>query len=272
MDLPGLRIAERRAANTLIAAFETCRLKSTPMPIRSVVDPAARELNAGNPHARIVWTQALWDEFERHFDLDEDRPIPGEPVYWVMLADTACTTDLKGSGLDIERFRRHLCAGLRGCSYLGMFDPGLHVYIHAGTGAPEPSGISWHMHLFVWGCSPEDMHGRFETMRLAEYNYRSINPDGEAVGWSTVNEDNIHRRFVYMGKTPRHAYSVGLQREKLRNRPDEAEFASYRRSLRPGERVTCFDVLRKHQLPELTVAGGQGVLLRRRALRAVSRQ
>jgi hypothetical protein len=272
MILPGLRKCELRAASLLRAAFETTRKNRLPIAARAIVDRAVRDLNAANPHARIVWTQALWDELVCRFKLDEEKIVPEEPFWWVILADTACIGNLNGAGINLESFRRHLCAGLRGLSYIGIIDPGLYAYLHSGTGITESQCISWHLHLFVWGATRAEMEARFKKMRAMTHNYRPINPESDACGWLPVNEKNIHPRACYLGKTPRYAYSVGLQRDEKRKRPDELELASYWRPLRPWERVTLFDVLRKVQLPELTVAGGEGVLLRRRALRNVARR
>ena len=269
----GVYPQERRAAGKLMQAFEEARNRHTiSRGDRLLVRGAASsDLNAANPFARIRWGNALWAEFVAYFNLAEGRPYPKVPLFWVTLADIGCFTAHDAKHISIAPFAIHLRAGLGGLSYVGMFDPAFYVNIAPGTNFAEHRGVNWHLHLFAWGESQKDFKARVAAMNASTDNYRPIVPGGQGAHYNNVTAETFAIKFRYMNKTPRKAYRVG--RAELRGSEGEVDFKFKQNKidLRPGERITLFHLLKGLRLDELTVAGGEGVALRRRALRQATR-
>jgi hypothetical protein len=269
--LEGLAAQERIAAKKLLEAFEK---SSSRRPItfldRQIIRPSeASELNAANPYARIVVGNALWSEFSKFFDLSESQPIPLVLMYWLTLVDIGCMTALDATNINVAGMIRHLRFGLEDLSYIGVMDPGLYANIQPGTNFSSRTGVNWHLHLFAWGKEPKAMKRWVKRMNKSRDNYRPIvpRPQGNGFDCRRITEENIARRFQYMCKTPRKAYRINVKKRTDAEGRTKVKYISSKSLLRPGEHVTLFHLLKKFSLDELTVAGGEGVEIRRRALR-----
>jgi hypothetical protein len=263
---------ERIAARNLKEAFEEARSRKTISQgdRRLVEKNKASDLNAANPFARILLGKHLWAEFERHFGLSDIRPLPDEPLYWVTLADVRCMTDLDQRNVDVADMNQGLRRGLKGLSYIGIMDLGLYANIQPGTRYCKRSCVSWHLHLFAWGETRREIKARAKRMNDLPNNYRPIipRPQGKGFDWSQVTAENIAWRFPYMCKTPRKAYRIGRLKDATGNEASNPLFRSNKSDLRPGQRITLFNLLKRHDLDDLLIAGGEGVAIRRRAIRA----
>ncbi len=267
-----LKCFEHIAARNLKEAFEEARSRnSISLGDRSRIEKVkASDLNAANPFARCLLGKHLWSEFESYFGLSDLKPIPDEPLYWVTLADLECITDLNQRNVDIAGMIRKLRYGLKGLSYVGIMDLGLYANIQPGTQYCSRKGVSWHLHLFAWGETRKEMKVRAKRMNELPDNYRPIIPRPEGVGfnWSQVTAANIAWRYPYMCKTPRKAYRIGRRKDAAGDVASNSLFKSNKSDLRPGQRITLFHLLKRHDLDDLLIAGGEGVAIRRRAIRA----
>lgn len=260
--LPGLWTQERLAIRNLQEAFEVARNGSSVSAFdRQIIRPSeANDLNAANPSARVLVGNALWSEFSDFFDLSDSHPIPEVPVFWLTLVDHECMSRLEDQDIDTPAFISRLRHGLQGLSYIGMMDPGLYANIQPGTSYPEKTGINWHLHLFAWGEDRKGIKARAKGLNELQDNYRPIIYGRQGFNWSQITEDNITRRFRYMWKTPRAAYRIG------------PTFIHRKSKLRPGQRITLFHLLKNLWLDDLLIAGGEGVAIRRRAIRCALNQ
>jgi hypothetical protein len=267
--LKGLEAQERQSAHKLMVAFEESRTKC---PVswfdRQLVQPSqADRLNAANPHARIKWGHALWTEFADHFDLTETDRIPNASLFWVTLLDIECFTKCDAMEIDLVAMKRRLRGGLRGLSYVGMFDPALYVDIAPGTIFAERRGVNWHLHLFVWGLTAKEIKTRCDKMNKEKSNaLKSIMPRGRGAHWRPVTSETLEIRFRYMLKWPQKEYRVGHRKNRKIDERRRRKYKHNKNDLRKGGYVTLFHLLTKLWLPELTVAGGEGASLRRTAL------
>ena len=271
--LRGLRTQECKAAKALFRSFKYAKNRETVSGSdRALVRPRmASDLNAANPFARSLWGNALWSEFASHFGLSEDQPTPEVPLFWVTVVDVACITALDARTADLAPIIRHLRSVLRGLSYLGLVDVALYANIAPGTNFDERTGLSWHLHLFVWGTTRKEMRSLARKWNSSEGNCRPIIADDKHPGFKVllVTEENFERCFRYMVKTPRKACRIGRTEGKGPDGNVEFRFRHGKSKLRHGERVKLFHALKDHTLDEFTVAGGEGVGIRRRALRRV---
>ena len=72
-----------------------------------------------------------------------------------------------------------------------------------------------------------------------------------------------------MFKWPRKAYRVGRKQTEASEGTIAVELVHSKSDLRPGQYVSLFHLLKRLSLDELLVAGGEGVEIRRRALRRI---
>lgn len=152
-------------------------------------------------------------------------------------------------------------------------DLGLYANIQPGTQYCSRKGVSWHLHLFAWGESRKEIKARAKRMNELPNNYRPIipRPQGRGFDWSQVTAANIEWRFPYMCKTPRKAYRIGRRKGAKGDDARDTSFRSNRSDLRAGQRITLFHLLKRHDLDDLLIAGGEGVAIRRRAIRAAEK-
>jgi hypothetical protein len=267
--LKRLEAQERKSAHKLMVAFEESRTKR---PVswfdRQLVQPSlADRLNAANAHARVRWGHALWTEFANHFELTETNRIPNVPLFWVTLLDVKCFTKCDATEIDLVAMKKLLRRGLRGLQYVGMFDPALYVDIAPGTIFVERRGVNWHLHLFVWGLTAEEIKARCEKMnKKGPHALTSIMPKGRGAHWMPVTPETLEIRFRYMVKWPQKEYRVGRRKKGKPGSHHRRKFKHNKNDLRKGGYVTLFHLLKKLWLPDLTVAGGEGSSLRRQTL------
>lgn len=268
----GLGEQEREAAWKLHWAFEVARNRHAISPWHRGVMSRSRssDLNAGNPYARIKWGDVLWSEFVSHFDLCEENPLPEIPLFWLTLVDIGCFTAHDAEQINLAAIIHKLRGGLGGLSYIGMIDAAYYTNIAPGTEFSERRGVNWHLHLFAWGETRKQIKARFATLNDSNDNYRPIIPEGLGADWKQVTEEMLPIRFRYMLKTPRKSYRIGRKELCDPEGRVDFKFMQNKSDLRPGERVTLFLLLKRFWLNELTVAGGEGVELRRRALRQIT--
>jgi hypothetical protein len=267
----GLAAQERKALRALHYAFSEARNRdSLSLADRQLI--RSRELNAAVPYARIRLGNSLWNGFNACFGLSESQPIPSEPMFYVTPVDIGCMTPLNASQVDLVKFIQHLRRGLRGLSYVGVVDVSLYAHISPGTNFADISGVSWHLHLFAWGETRSAIKSRAKALNAEIDNYRPILPRPEGLGfhWQEITEENYARLFRYMCKTPRKAYRIGCTNKTDDKGRTVIKFTQGKSELRPGQRVRLFNLLKQFSLNELIVAGGEGVELRRRALRSAS--
>lgn len=255
--VPGLRSQEREACKALCRAFDVARNHhQITLSDRSLA--RSRELNAAVPYARVELGNSLWREFLAHFALSEFQPIPSVPLFYVTPVDIGCMTALNASQVHLGTFVQQLRSGLRGLSYLGVADVSLYANISRGTNFADRSAVNWHLHLFAWGETREEFKARAKTLNDEANNYRPIIPRPGGIGfhWQQVTEHNYERLFRYMLKTPRKAYRIGRTEERNAEDRKVIRFTQGKSALRPGQRVTLFNLLKQFSLDQLIIAGG----------------
>jgi hypothetical protein len=126
---------ERLSNQELQLAFEKSRKRHTitRQDLDLLTSCSALDLCCVNHFARLRWSKAFCKEFEEFFDLDDQKPFPNQPLFFVTLTDVSCTTDHDSPWINIYDFKRKLQAGLRGLHYVGMVEPGLYVNVCPGT-------------------------------------------------------------------------------------------------------------------------------------------
>jgi len=224
------------------------------------------------PLARVRLGNALWSEFNNYFELSDAQPIPSVPLFYVTAVDISCMTAPSAAPVDLNVFVQKLRRGLRGLSYVGMVDVSLYANIQPGTNCADRSGVNWHLHLFAWGEERREFKARAKEANAEIKNYRPIisRPQGIGFHWQAVTEENYARLFRYTCKSPRKAYRIGRTDDIDHLDRKVVKFTQGKSKLRPGQRITLFHLLKNFSLDKLVVAGGEGVALRRRALRQLA--
>src|ERR1700730_5060394 len=144
----GFLSQEHRSKSNLNLAFQESKKRHTiTRQDRQLLDGSRRfYLGAVNQHSRILWAQAVCQEFENIFNLTDEDPFPDQHLFFATLTDARCVTSHDAKSVDIKNFKRRLRIGLAGLSYLGMIEPGYYVNVAPGTGWSKKRLVSWHMH------------------------------------------------------------------------------------------------------------------------------
>jgi hypothetical protein len=272
-----LKNSESSADFQLHQAFEEARNRNTvrlsDRQLRNV--EAGRALVAVNRDARIKWGQAVCQEFGDHFDLDEDRPYPDKQLFFVTLADWGCFTSVDEREVDVGQFIKHLRPGLRGLSYLGMLEPAYYVNIVPTAFSPSRRALFWHIHAICWGETADQISKRIAMLNKCG-RYRPIAQGIPAAHHKCIprsHQPTYHLavKFGYMLKSPRKAYRLYQADQETVDGDLIGAFKQKKAPLRPGERISLFHQLKDQYLDRLTLAGGDGVDILRRAKRQALR-
>jgi hypothetical protein len=266
MGLRVLRNQETIAERQLRAAFRRARnrrrVRVSPDIIRNT-----EELSAASPRSHRVWGNVLWSELKEELGPKESRP----ELFFVTLVDVACAT-LPYKRPDVSWMIDRYRSGLKGLNFIGVVEPALYTNIGPGTEFPYKRGLFWHIHAICWG-DRDQVTARLAKLRSHRFFFKPIVPGGHGVHYDSVSPDQLAGKFAYMLKTPTKVYRIYPRGFLVPGGGEETKFRQRStKDVRPGERLIYCHALHSLSLDRLTLAGGQGVEIRRRALRALGRR
>jgi hypothetical protein len=231
--------------------------------------------SAVNPHSRMLWGEAVWNEISRYFCDDPDEPDHNQRLYFVTLIDLKCVTKVDAQDVSIAYIIRRLRLGLRGLNYLAVIEPAFYVNMQAGVRFNGKRCLCWHLHAVVWGVSKKEIK---ERMRLLNRSgqYVALVPGRKGAQSKRVRQGTLPVVVGYMFKPPVNGYRVTRYDRERDGQPVfnedgevQAKFLQGKGELRPGQHIKLFHVMKGLSLDQLTVAGGQGVPLLARAKRQI---
>jgi hypothetical protein len=276
----GILSQEQRSDRQLHRAFQESRRR------HSIAHQDRQLLNAGsrrdlcsvNRFARIRWGQAVCQEFQDFFGLDDHHPFPKRQLFFVTLTQVSCCTPPDKNFVEIPRFNNLLRKGLVGLSYIGMVEPALYVNVAPGTRLRWKRAVSWHLHAICWGESRKKMQNRFGRLNK-EGVYRSIIDSQLGAHQKEIPSKflaNGKRTFLadklrYMLKSPRKAYRIYKTNRVTSDGEVVPCFRQKKSELRKGDRITLFHLMKRLYLDELAVAGADGTAMLRRIKKAAAR-
>ena len=270
-ELSEITQQERKLARLLQDAFQTARnghiISRTGR--RLTRKHACHQLWAVNEKARVAWGNAVCQQVESHFDIAYEHLHPDEPIYLVTLVDLACCTAIDAKSIDLNYIDEQLRYGLSSLSFIGMIEPALYVNIAPGTNVQTKTLVSWHLHAIAWGKSWREMSRLISRCNRMKRHYRPIARDFAGADVRTIKKDTLPQISAYILKSPTNSYRIANWYRKTRSGERRDGFRQNKGLLRPGERVTLFRLMKNMRLDELTMAGGEGVRLLRRAKRRV---
>jgi len=259
-----ISVNERVAESKLRSAFQEARNRhSVSRADMGLLHSSHRnELLSVNRHSRVRWGRAVCDELSGFF-CDPDGVEHNQPIFFVTLVDTSCTTSVTAADVDVDAIKTRLRSGLRGLSHVGMIEPAYYVNLQKGIFV-ERRCMSWHLHALVWGISKRELLRPLEVSG----RYVSIAPGLMAVDVREVQQGDLPTVEGYILKSPWSAYRVTkYDADKNGNILRDANgaprpfYLQGKSKLRPGERITLFHTLKPFYLDKLAVAGGEGTPL-----------
>jgi len=227
----------------------------------------ARYLLACNSYGRLLWAGAYCAELSECFDLDEDDRLLDESVHLLTITDTACCTTDESQEIPIRRFRERLRPRAAGLNYIGMIEPAYYVNVCKGARYKGRRVVSWHAHYIVWGIGSV----RLATL-VAGWNekevYRSVADGIPAAHCVVIRPADLPHTVCYTLKSPTHGYRL----RKIERITEDGEivfgFKQRKQTLRKGERIRLFHLMKNLYLDQMALAGGQGVAMLRRVKKA----
>jgi hypothetical protein len=260
---------EHQLAKHLSRAIQTARNGHTMSRAdrRLLKDHAAAQLLAVNEKARVAWGNAICLQIERHFDITDEHLHPGQPVYLLTLVDLACCTPPDGKSIDLDFIAAQLRHGLKGLSYVGMIEPAYYVNIAPGTNVQSKRLVSWHLHAVAWGKTQRRMRRLISRLNRMDGYYQPIANNRAGAHFRTIRKNTLPKTLAYILKSPTLSYRIASWYQLRRDGKRMYEFKQNKGRLRPGERVTLFNLMKHMRLDQLAMAGGEGNRLLRRATR-----
>jgi hypothetical protein len=226
-------------------------------------------LSAVSPRSRIRWGKLICEALSDHFHLGSDKLEPDQRIFFVTLCDRRCCTPDDAKNIDVPGFISLLVQGLQGLSYLGMLEPAYYVNVCDGLRIYGKRMVSWHVHLLAWGETREEMKKRIERL-----NREFLLPiaDGLAAGHQKcISKGRLASKIAYMLKAPQNGYRLAKINWVMPGGEIVPKFKQFKSKLRPGERLTLFQLMKDMRLDELAVAGGEGEDILRRVKRRLLR-
>jgi hypothetical protein len=270
------RSADRALRNAFIEAHR--RATITRLDSHLLTRSAAERLLAVNAYSRISVARALCEEIGGKLCSNEHWEHE-QPIFFATFIpkDGLVTADTRG--IDLRRIEERLRADLDGVSYVGAFEPGYYASLPSSGGGRGCQAICWHPHLLMWGVSADRVVSLLWKLRTSGH-YQAVVQELKPVHVEQVANGESPDVVAYLLKPPSHAYRVTRylwsdQDGEIRLKPDGTPrfYATHRRSeSRKGERLRVFHAMKHLSLDELLVAGGEGSVLRARALRKAINQ
>jgi hypothetical protein len=225
-----------------------------------------------------VWGEAVWNELAKFHCDDPDEPEHNRTLYFVTLIDVKCVTKVDVQDVPLPHIERRLRLGLRGLSYVAVIEPAFYVNMQAGVRFTGKRCLSWHLHAVVWGVSKIELAARIKMLNRTG-QYIPLLPGRKGAQKKRIRQGTLPGVFGYMLKPQVNGYRVTRYDRERNSQPviDEygevqAKFIQGKSQLRPGQHVELFHVMKGLSLDQLSIAGGQGVPLLKRAKRRFSLQ
>jgi hypothetical protein len=213
-----------------------------------------------NGKARIKWGTVFIQEVFNFFGVADDENGLLKPPFLVTLADKSHATKDLPQQINLSRIKRKLGAGLIGLSYIGMIEPGYYNVIYDELGNLRTNVVSWHGHFLVWGITEKQLAKHFARIKS---RFTPIMPGLCAVHKKIIPPDQFGHKLWYILKSPCKEYSIGQRRERD-EKTGAVRFKQNSRTIRPGNQVKLFHLMREMYLDQLAMAGGEGRELLRR--------
>jgi hypothetical protein len=265
----------RSADQALRNAFEEAHSRaSISRPDRLLLTHSAKDrLLAVNAYSRISVARALCEEIASKLCVNEYWEHE-QPVYFVTLIPKPgfVATDLRQ--FDLRGMKDSLRADLGGLSYVGAFEPGYYASLPSSGAGPGCQAICWHPHLLMWDVSTGQL-SRLVQKLVKTGHYRAVVTELKPIHAAQIVNGELPDVVTYLLKPPSHAYRVTRypwfdQDGEIRLDMDGTPrfyVEQHGSELRKGERLRVFHAMKHLGLDDLLVAGGEGSVLRARALR-----
>jgi hypothetical protein len=223
------------------------------MSLRPLRKESARLLDSHNGYSRARWFRRLAQLLCEQVGARPAKFVPATTVFFVTLVNREDLIKDDGGdefGLTRDRLdglKRRFGRMLFGLSYVGMLD--VTLYVSARTALRVPRAILPHGHFLVWGCEYEMID---DICRRINAETRPLLPYASAADWRPVTD--LLQVIWYIGKMPRKQY-------QLWRRKSGKSFKQFNRPINGANAVRLYDAMLNIKLPELTMAGVQGIAL-----------
>jgi hypothetical protein len=243
------------AERDMISAFQVAR-KGAQLAHRDLAllsRREARNLRAVNPRSQRIWNDAFATTVIDRL-IDHKSEETRADVFLVTLCDISCVTEIDDRNPRIASFKTKLRKGIRGLSFIGTIEPGYYTNIQAGAQVAHKKCVSWHLHVLVWGIEEKVLRSLIRGLNRSG-KYRAIAPDKRGADCRKVKKHQLPEVLGYVLKPPTVAYRVSIRARG----PVGASSKQGKSLLRHGERLNLFHAMKELTLPDLALAGGEGV-------------
>jgi hypothetical protein len=213
----------------------------------------ARNLRAVNPRSQRIWNDAFATTVMDRL-IDHKSEETRADVFLVTLCDISCVTEIGDRNPRIASFKTMLRKGIRGLSFIGVIEPGYYTNIQAGAQVAHKKCVSWHLHVLVWGIEETSLRSLIKDLNRSG-KYRAMAHDKPGAHCKKVQKHQLPEVLGYILKPPTIAYRLSIRSGGTNG----ASSKQGKSVLRPGEQRNLFHAMKELTLPDLALAGGDGV-------------
>jgi hypothetical protein len=168
---------------------------------------------------------------------------------------------------DLDKLKRHIRRGLRGLTYFGMIDVAHYSNLAAGVNFTAKKCLYWHFHAVVWGISEAAMKAHVRKLNKSRF-FVPIADGFKGILVKRIRQGTLPKVVQYTLKSPVNAYRVWKYEDVDTDGVVLPKFNQRKSTLRPSERIRLFNILKRMQLTDLMMSGGEA----RTVLAAVKRR
>jgi hypothetical protein len=147
-----------------------------------------------------------------------------------------------------------------------MIEPAYYTNVCEGTHVHGKRLVSWHLHLLAWGESKFAIRTKIEGLNK-EGILLPIADGLPAAHQKRISKGKLADKFCYLLKSPKKAYRLYKYEQVTADGEIIPKFRQKKDDLRPGERLTLFQLMQDMNLDHLALAGGKGADILRRVKR-----
>ncbi|WP_284777585.1 hypothetical protein [Agrobacterium sp. lyk4-40-TYG-31] len=229
---------------------------------------AAQDLNAANLISRIQIAESLTSNLQSHFQENHTRA-----VFFVTLISELHAVKVDGhEAYDLADHCKWIASVLGGADYIGMIE--VAYFSRVAFLTPQEDWLSWHAHVMVWNLDEKALKKLKSAANTIEVAFQ---PDGLPFHYRKARPDNIEPEIAYLSKSPRSEYNPYYpRRSNVPSGDGDKSLTTPRlkpnkREIRTGKLLAALSALSDKSLKSLMVAGGEGMEIRDKSLKAARR-
>jgi hypothetical protein len=228
---------------------------------------SAKNLKAANFISRIEFAKDLNSHLKSALKASQI-----ENLFFVTLVNAEHSmAATEAASVDVKSMKAWINSTLAEASYVGLIEPAYYPRASCVPGGNRP-WISWHVHLLVWAINLAEIT---ELQARANQEYTAFIPGTIVFHFRNITRKMVTGYVAYMCKSPVSEHNIYPRKEEMVDMSTgeitttvTGRWRQPKRPIRMGGLGKALAVLEPQTIKSLCIAKGEGMRVRKRAMRS----